>query len=42
MKPTILLVDDNEDIIEFISDDLGEIYHVLKAVNGREALAIQA
>jgi len=40
MKPTILLVDDNEDIIEFISDDLGEIYHVLKAVNGREALAI--
>ena len=40
MKPVILLVDDNEDIIEFLTADLGEKYHVLKACNGREALDI--
>ena len=40
MKPTVLLVDDNEDILDFISDDLGETYHVLKAFNGKEALEI--
>lgn len=42
MKPTVLIVDDNEEIIEFISDDLGEIYTVLKACNGKEALDILA
>jgi DNA-binding response OmpR family regulator len=40
MKPTILLVDDSEDIIDFLSEDLGEIYDVLKAFNGKDALAL--
>lgn len=39
-KPVILLVDDNEEILDFISDDLGEKYQVLQARNGLEALAI--
>jgi len=38
MKPAILLVEDNEEMIEFIADDLSETYHVIKAGNGREAL----
>ena len=38
MKPTILIVDDNEEILEFLVSDLGEHYTVLKAYNGREAL----
>lgn len=38
MKPVILLVDDNGEILDFISEDLGEKYTVLKAFNGREAL----
>src|SRR5436190_18254303 len=38
MKPTILLVDDSEDIIDFLSEDLSEIYDVLKAFNGKDAL----
>ncbi|ALL07573.1 two-component system response regulator [Pedobacter sp. PACM 27299] len=37
---TILLVDDNEEILEFIADDLSEKYQVLTAMNGLEALAI--
>jgi two-component system cell cycle response regulator len=40
MKPTVLIVDDNEEIIDFISEDLEETYHILKAANGREALDI--
>jgi len=40
MNPTVLLVDDNEDIIDFISEDLQETYHVLKAFNGEDALKI--
>jgi two-component system, cell cycle response regulator len=40
MNPTILLVDDNEDILEFLADELGEKYQLLTATNGREALAI--
>lgn len=39
-KPSILLVDDNEEILEFIADNLNEKYHILTAVNGSEALAI--
>jgi len=42
MKPVILLVDDNEEIIEFLTTDLGEKYSVLKACNGQEALDILA
>ncbi|SDE99521.1 Two component regulator propeller [Mucilaginibacter pineti] len=38
MKPIILLVDDNPEILDFISDDLSEKYSVIKAVNGQEAL----
>jgi DNA-binding response OmpR family regulator len=38
MKPFILLVDDNEEILDFLSDDLSEKYTVVKALNGREAL----
>jgi two-component system, cell cycle response regulator len=38
VKPTILLVDDNEEILEFISDDLQDKYSVIKALNGDEAL----
>lgn len=40
MKPVILLVDDNEEILDFISDDLGEIYTVITATNGFQALEI--
>jgi two-component system cell cycle response regulator len=40
LKPAILLVDDNEDILDFVSGDLGEKYHVHTAANGLEALAI--
>lgn len=39
-KPAILLVDDNEEILEFISDDLCEKYDILTALNGEEALDI--
>src|SRR5688572_21529498 len=42
MKPTVLIVDDNEEIIEFISEDLAETYHVLKASHGKEALEVLA
>lgn len=39
-KPVILLVDDNEDILDFVSDDLSEKFQVLVAQNGKEGLAI--
>ena len=42
MKPVILLVDDNEDIMEFLSDDLSEKYTVYTALNGRQALDLLA
>ena len=38
MKPIILLVDDNPEILDFISDDLSDKYAVIKAYNGQEAL----
>lgn len=40
MKPTILLVDDNEEILEFIENELNEKYIIIKALNGKEALTI--
>ena len=40
MKPVVLIVDDNEDILEFIADDLIEKYTVIKAMNGQDALKI--
>ncbi|WP_423146076.1 response regulator [Rubrolithibacter danxiaensis] len=39
-KPLILLVDDYEEILDFLADDLSEKYTVLKALNGEEALKI--
>ena len=39
-KPVVLLVDDNEEILEFISDDLSEKFDVLTAENGIQGLAI--
>lgn len=38
MKPALLIVDDNEEILEFLTDDLNEKYIVFKAYNGQEAL----
>ena len=40
MKATILLVDDNEDILEFLSDELGEKYNLLTAPDGMAALLL--
>ncbi len=37
-KPAVLLVDDHEEILAFISEDLAEAYQVLTAADGREAL----
>jgi two-component system, cell cycle response regulator len=38
MKPVLLLVDDNEEILEFIEHELNEKYTVIKALNGQDAL----
>lgn len=37
-KPTILVVDDHAEILDFIADDLREYYHVLTASHGKEAV----
>lgn len=39
-KPTILLVDDNEDMLLFLNNDLKADYNIYTATNGREALGI--
>ncbi|RYF99589.1 MAG: response regulator transcription factor [Chitinophagaceae bacterium] len=39
MKPLLLLVDDNEEILEFLEDELSEKYAVVKAMDGQAALA---
>lgn len=39
-KPVVLLVDDNEEILDFISDDLSDKFKVLTAENGLQGLAI--
>jgi DNA-binding response OmpR family regulator len=39
MKPLILIVDDNEDMLDVIADELSDTYSVSRASNGREALA---
>lgn len=39
-RSLVLLVDDNEEILEFVSDDLSEHYEVITAMNGAEALQI--
>lgn len=40
MKPSILIADDNEEIVEFLTDDLSGKYTVFKASNGKEAIDI--
>lgn len=40
MKPLILIVDDNEDIVNFLEMELKEEYDIVKAADGREALNI--
>ncbi len=40
MKPTLLLIDDNEEILEFLVEELQENYHLLKALNGSAALQL--
>lgn len=40
VKPVVLLVDDNQDLLDFISDDLSDNYDVLTAKNGVEALEL--
>lgn len=39
-KPVILLVDDNEEILDFVSEDLSDRYKVITALDGVEALGI--
>ena len=40
MKPAVLIVEDNEEMLDFIAEDLAEKYQVVKALNGEEALKI--
>ena len=40
MKPVLLIVDDNEEILDFLEDDLNEKYTVFKAFDGQQALNI--
>jgi DNA-binding response OmpR family regulator len=40
MKPRILLVEDNKELLEVIAEELDEHYEVLKAINGAEALKL--
>lgn len=39
-KPTILIVDDNEEILDFLKDDLEELYTIFTAADGLEALSV--
>jgi len=38
MNPVVLLIDDNEEILEFIEHELNEKYTIIKALNGQDAL----
>ncbi|MGC4233305.1 MAG: response regulator [Niabella sp.] len=40
MKPTVLLVEDNRELLDVITEELNEYYNVLSAADGREALQI--
>lgn len=40
MLPIILLVDDNEEILEFLERMLNSKYSILKALDGKEAIAV--
>lgn len=37
-KPVVLLIDDNEEILDFLDEELSEKYSLLKALNAEEAL----
>ncbi len=39
-RPTILLVEDNADLLDFVAADLREVYPVVEASSGEEALEI--
>ena len=39
-KPTVLIVEDSKEMLEFISRQLGMVYSVLTATNGEEALSV--
>ncbi len=38
LKPTLIIADDHQEILDFIADDLSETYFTLKATNGQEVL----
>ncbi len=40
MNPVILLVDDNEEILDFLSTDLGDKYKVIAVLNAKDALEV--
>jgi two-component system cell cycle response regulator len=40
MNPLLLLVDDNEEILEFLEHELNEKYTILKAVDGQQAMEL--
>lgn len=40
MKPAILLVEDNEEMLDFLAEDLGDDYCVHKAENGQQAVCV--
>lgn len=40
MTPVILLVDDNDEILDFLADELSDQYTIVKATNGNEAVTI--
>jgi two-component system, cell cycle response regulator len=40
MKPVLLLVDDNEEILEFLEHELDEKYTIIKVLNARDALNV--
>lgn len=39
-KPTLLLVDDNKDIVDYLAKELGNYYYCISASNGQQALML--
>lgn len=42
MRPTLLIVDDNKEILEFVQEILGEEYHIIQMTDARQALEVLA
>lgn len=40
MKPTILLVEDNKELLDVLADELSDQYEIVKAMNGHQALSL--